>query len=260
MAIPVLAWCGGTLARWREEWDSFLRPRLESPWTFPFDMAFGILAPVLVLYLDLTLTWAMGPIEMLPLRPYSSLTAFACIAAFACWYPFRARNGWWQAIATGPLLCGAVYAGTAGILLFPFALIGCIALIGVLGFVPLITGFVFGRSTRLAWSRARSALAPGPAVGLALLAAALFGGLCLGTGRGVRVLEVRATAVLAGTRNGDRAAAERTLTLLRAFPGIDLRELRAAALQREHDVRPLSPRIVWERITGRNLDDLKNDD
>ena len=235
--------------------EGVLTQRLESPWALPFDMAFGVLAPVLVLHLDLTLDMLEGPPEVLPLRPYSSLTAYACMAALAAWYPFRARPGRWQAAAAGPLLCGAVLAGSVGVMLLPLSLLGTLVMgIGFLGLVPLLTAVVFARTAVRAWARAPESLPLGRAAGLLLLSAALFGGLCLAGGRGIRNLELHSAEVIAGERPGDAASAERTLGFLRVVPGVSLTDLRSRAWGSPTGPGGTRCRKAYERITGRPLD------
>ena len=55
----------------------------------------------------------------------------------------------WKIISpflAGTLLVGAVFSLVLGILLFPFALLGLLVVIGLLGFTPLLSCFVFARA------------------------------------------------------------------------------------------------------------------
>jgi hypothetical protein len=236
--------------------DAFLHPH-PSRWTVHFDMAFGIAAPALVLYLDqnlpVTQVFSQFPLELLPYRPFTPLLAAACMIALAAWYPFRERPGRGQAFAAGALACGAAYAGSVGAVLLPFALIGLLIHgIGLLGLVPLATAFVFARSVRRAWKAATVPAAPRLALALAGAVVVLLASL--GISRVVESAERRATAVVLGREAGDPASAERTLRLLRAFPGVGLRQLRRAAYKEMRSgAGERRARDAFQRVTGRDL-------
>ena len=223
--------------------DPILRPA--------YDVLFGIALPALVLTLDLRMEHLGQTVEMLPLRPWSSMGAFGCMAVLAAWLPLRRHPGWWQAAAAGAFLGGAVFAGTMGVVLFPFALIGTLFGIGILGFVPLVTCHVFWRASRESWIAARTRMSIAATLAVVLLSAALLGGALFGSGWLVRSVEGHAADVVAGVTRGDAAAAEGTLGGLRWFPGVGLSDLRRLGTDgsRPKAVQEKA-RAAFERISG----------
>lgn len=237
-------------------WDTLPVPRRDTRERIALDLLFGAAVPVALFHLELH--WLPGAAVgfengILPFRPYEPVTAFACVLALLAWYPCRKREAWWQAVAAGPLLVGAGLAFGIAVILAPLSILGTLAGgIGLLGFLPFVTAAVFAGAGFRAAGTARRILPAGPVLALALLAAGVFSGACLGTARVVRILEIRATEVLAGEREGDAAAAESRLQALYWFPGVNLHRLRRAGLA--GNPRSTSAGAAWVRLTGRPLD------
>ncbi|MCK6478754.1 MAG: hypothetical protein L6R43_01000 [Planctomycetes bacterium] len=243
---------------WRS-WRDLPLPVPDSNPPLSFDLLLGAAVPALLLHLDLHWlpTIAGGLLGdasgVLPFRPYTPILAFACIAALLAWLPFRRRGGWAHAVAAGPLLLGALFAGGTAVVLLPASLMGALVLgIGLLGLLPFLTAAVFAGAGLRALAHGRDRLGAGPALAMALLAACVLGGGCLAAGRLVRIAEFRATEVIAGERRGDPAAAERRLRLLHSFPGVDLRALlwKAREMGDDGDRRITPAGDAWRRITG----------
>ncbi len=246
--------------RLQKLWDTLPAPRRDTRSRIVFDLLFGAAVPVALFQLELhwlpDALWGMVELGVLPFRPYEPVAAFACVLALLAWYPLRRREGWWQAAAAGPLLLGAGLAFGIGAALAPLSAVGALMMgIGLLGFLPFLTAAVFADAGFRAIATARRHLPTGPVFALALLAAGVFSGACLGTARVVRIIEIRATEVLAGEREGDAAEAEARLRALHRFPGVDLDSLRRAGWETLPDGTARSPAAgeAWVRITGRPL-------
>ena len=75
------------------------------------------------------------------------LTESLILAAWILLRRWLTRSAAWFA---GPLLAGWFFAFAIALILFPFSLVGLVAIIGALGFSPWFTGFVFFRNWRMA--------------------------------------------------------------------------------------------------------------
>jgi hypothetical protein len=118
-----------------------------------FDVLFGIVLPVLCFIFD-PIVFRGNFFGGMPL--FGQLTflaysiAFIEILVLAVWLCGRERLGA-RAIAMGGfLLTGALISLLIGILILPLSLIGILFLIGILGFTPFVTAFVFWRNGRRA--------------------------------------------------------------------------------------------------------------
>jgi hypothetical protein len=116
-----------------------------------FSVLMGIVAPIVCLALqpvllpgDRFLLPGLGFINAYRLFGYGVIGLE--ILALSVWIAFGDRLGVWCGPLSGVLFAGALFAGGLGLVLLPFSLIGLLAIIGVLGFVPLFTARVFYRN------------------------------------------------------------------------------------------------------------------
>ena len=152
---------------WRRQFD-------DAPTTAQrrFDVTFGIVMPVLCFYFD-PVVFRGGFLNDNGLYPGVRFYAYTISAlemvALCAWLlgAGRARRG--PALLAGVLLAGAMFSFVVGVLILPYSVFGLIILIGVLGFVPFLTGLVYVRN---AWRAAGAAGRAG--AGLEGLAAAAF--------------------------------------------------------------------------------------
>jgi hypothetical protein len=77
------------------------------------------------------------------------------IIALAVWLALGSRAAEWCGVLAGIMLAGALFSLVIGIVLLPFSLFGLIFLIGVLGFTPFLTAFIYLRNARRALKAAR---------------------------------------------------------------------------------------------------------
>lgn len=117
-----------------------------TPGQLVFDFVFGIVMPVFCFYLDPGIVRAglFSPVGELSLFIYA-FSGLAIIALFV-WLVFGHRMGSLGTIFGGVLVAGAIVSTSIGVLILPLTLIGILVVIGLLGFVPFITGFVYLRN------------------------------------------------------------------------------------------------------------------
>jgi hypothetical protein len=117
-----------------------------------FDLVFGIALPVICLIADpFVFRTTFGS----PLLGNYALLAYTFIglqvSSLCVWLLFRRL----PALFTGILAAGATFSLCLGVVLFPFSLIGLMVAIGILGFSPFATSFVYWRNSIRARSEAR---------------------------------------------------------------------------------------------------------
>lgn len=132
-----------------EEHSGFWQRQLSASGTAPqlaFDILFGILMPLLCFYLDPGIL--NGGFRTAVSEASIFIYAFSAIAIFtlAIWLVFGYRLRATRAIFGGVLLAGSVCSFSIGIMILPLTLLGILFLIGLLGFVPFLTGFVYFRN------------------------------------------------------------------------------------------------------------------
>ena len=118
-----------------------------------FDVVFGILAPVVCVVADPIVFKTSGSLTT-PWISYAT-GAYVFIAleilTLSAWL-FIPRKGPLPTLAlAGPLLAGALASACLGLRMLPLSLIGLMVFIGILGFTPFVTGFVFLRNGLRAW-------------------------------------------------------------------------------------------------------------
>jgi hypothetical protein len=116
-----------------------------------FDVAFGIVLPLVCLYFD----------PFVFRHPFGEplLGAHLVVAAVAIGLGLLSLSTWllirWPpAFMAGLLAGGAIFASLLGVVLLPFSLLGLVVFIGILGFSPFVTAFVFWRNALHAYRQA----------------------------------------------------------------------------------------------------------
>ncbi len=114
-----------------------------------FDGIFGIVVPHLCFIFDpvvFTVHHLLGPSFLLPYKLPVYFMSLISMVALALWLyrgeKLRALSG----VLGGILLSGAACSLLIGALILPISLIGLIVLVGVLGFIPFVTAFVYLRN------------------------------------------------------------------------------------------------------------------
>lgn len=116
-----------------------------------FDWYFGVGLPIVCIAADpIVFRSSMGIRVNGPLVEYKIfcyvLSAVA-IMGMAAWLLWGSKLGELRPFLGGLFLVAAAASTFVGIILFPISLIGSLALIGLLGFTPLVSGFVFFRNS-----------------------------------------------------------------------------------------------------------------
>jgi len=122
----------------------------QTPGQVVFDVVFGILMPILCFYFDPgiirgTRSTTLGEFSIF-IYGFSGLA----ILTLSIWFVLGHRMRLLAAMFGGVLVAGAIISFSIGVLILPLTLIGILFVIGLLGFVPFITGFVYLRN----WLRA----------------------------------------------------------------------------------------------------------
>jgi hypothetical protein len=140
---------------WRRQFDE-----PPTPAQTIFDVIFGIAMPVLCFLLDPGIIKGQGdlPFVAFSLSHYSpfiySLTALA-IPTLGLWLGIGKRTRALGALISGVLLAGAMCSFFIGVAILPLSALALMAVIGALGFTPLVTGLVYLRNAirSNSWSR-----------------------------------------------------------------------------------------------------------
>ena len=111
-----------------------------------FDWTIGITLPILCLAADPVLFRPGGILYLEKSQAFVYLLIGAGIVTLALWLLASKYIKQMSRLVACILLLGAPCAFSIGIILFPFSVIGLKIIIGVLGFVPFFTGFVFLRN------------------------------------------------------------------------------------------------------------------
>ena len=123
-----------------------------------FDVLFGVIAPVLCFVFD-PIVFRNGFAGPSPLSDYQTFAYFFSglqIMLLCLWLITGPGLQFWNQAMGGVFLIGGVFCLTLGVVLAPISLIGLMFGIGIFGFTPLITAFVYLRNS----SRALRANSP----------------------------------------------------------------------------------------------------
>jgi hypothetical protein len=114
-----------------------------------FDTVFAVVLPILFLVLDPIVF--KGPRMLGPgyLEDYQLMAYLFCsleTGLFLTWRTFRLPLRRFSSVFGGVFFVGAIFSTVIGILILPLSLLGLMLVIGVLGFTPFVTAFVFLRN------------------------------------------------------------------------------------------------------------------
>jgi hypothetical protein len=186
---------------------AFMRRQFDAsptPEQTKFDIFFGVFFPVVCFILDPLVFKNFGGVGGGGLFADYQLFTYALAAfemtALGVWLFARGRLGEWAAAAGGVMLAGALFCFVLGVVLLPFSFLGLLLLIGALGFMPFLTGFVYLRNGVRAVRLARNPLSfRANFVGSLVVGAALAFGLPALAGAGVsRFVNSSVETLLAG--------------------------------------------------------------
>lgn len=143
-----------------------------------FDGIFGVILPILCFVADPVVfkNGIFGPPEFGRYQVLAYLVSTVEIAVFIVWRTFRKQLTTFSAPFGGVLLAGGLFSTAIGIAILPLSVLGLLFVIGVLGFIPFLTGFVYFRNG----VRAMKDQVNNSTFGFRFLTAALAGILVIG--------------------------------------------------------------------------------
>src|SRR5262245_24122976 len=114
-----------------------------------FDMIFGVHGPVICFLADPIVFKSM----LLPPALYPDYQFFVYLVTLlqvpflAMWLLYGTRFKSAGLIVGGALMAGALFSFFIGVMILPFSLLGLLWLIGIFGFTPFLTAFVYFRNS-----------------------------------------------------------------------------------------------------------------
>ncbi|HEX8130896.1 MAG TPA: hypothetical protein VF527_17480 [Pyrinomonadaceae bacterium] len=239
--------------------QGFLRRQLQAEATLSqliFDVTVGMILPVLCLVFD-PLVFRSGGLFGAPLFGGYQFFAYGLIAieivALGVWLAAGKRAGEWCGVLGGAMLAGAFFSACIGMLLLPFSVIGLALGIGVLGFTPFVTAFIYWRNARRALKAASAQMSRAAlCVTLALGAAVPFGAPLFAHWRIQRMIERSLPEVLGG--DGARAAAAvRRLSYVSPFVTGEFDEMVSAYGRETDPARKERLARMYREMTGADI-------
>lgn len=129
---------------------------------YTFDLLFGAILPIICLAADPIVFYA-GPLREAMLADYA-LFAYVLtgvqILTLTTGFVMGGRLGGAGPWLAGTLATGAIFAGVLGVAILPLSMIGLLLVIGILGFTPFLTSFVFLRNAVRAYAKTRPQMRP----------------------------------------------------------------------------------------------------
>jgi len=139
-----------------------------------FDVIFGVVLPIFFLVID-PIVFQGGIFGEQPILGRFQMFAYLfCglqIGVFLCWRTMARHLAPAAGLIGGILLAGALFSFIVGVLMLPLSLFALIVLIGIVGFTPFLTAFVYLRTG----IRAMKAQERNPIFGSRFLLATLTG-------------------------------------------------------------------------------------
>ncbi|HEV7396173.1 MAG TPA: hypothetical protein VGN86_06650 [Pyrinomonadaceae bacterium] len=225
-----------------------------------FDVTFGILAPVLCFVLDPIAFQGSNSVLGAPLfekyQTFAYLFSGIQIIVLIIWL-------WWgverargiNSFLGGIMFAGGLFCSLLGLMLAPFSLMGLVVVIGVLGFTPFVTGFVYFRNAYRALEREAARAVPGRAVSSLLLGCVLSFTLSHAVSKGVeRKVDYSVDQILYGNDPQALAAARnvRSYSFLMSYRlNRIVDEYRKESTEQYRKERLAK---FYEEATGENLD------
>lgn len=123
-----------------------------------FDWTFGVVLPIICFVFDPTVFKGSvlgGTAELGFAKPFAYILSFSLIMAMSAWMIWGEKLKWLNAFLAGLFTVGAGISFIIGVILSPLSLLGLIIFIGILGFTPLFTAFVYFRSAFRAFQSAK---------------------------------------------------------------------------------------------------------
>ena len=115
-----------------------------------FDVVFGVVGPIACFIADPVIFKSgmigLGEPFLGRYQLFAYLTSAIAIAMLIAWLSLYEQVASISAFVSGILFAGSVFSTVVGILILPLTLIGSMFLIGIVGFTPFFTAFVYVRN------------------------------------------------------------------------------------------------------------------
>ncbi len=126
-----------------------------------FDVVFGGIAPILCLFFDpIVFTGSKADFIDSYLAPYHVFFYLAISLGsifYLVWLAYGHKlDSKWCSYFSAILFLGGIFAFILGVVMLPFSLIGLVIVIGVFGFIPFLTSFVYLRNGVRAFRQSKS--------------------------------------------------------------------------------------------------------
>ena len=221
-----------------------------------FDITIGMVLPILCLVFDPIVFRASGFGR--PLAADFQLFAYTLIAieivALGVWLALGKRAAEWCGVLGGMMRAGALFSAVVGVILLPFSILGLMFFIGIFGFTPFLTAFIYWRNSRRALACAGAQMPRAALYVTLLLGATLsFGAPSFIHWRAGKLVERSLAEVLEGDDARANAAAHK-LRLVGWFASGQTDQL-AWAYGRETDpARKARLARAYREITGGDIE------
>jgi len=235
-------------------WRRQFAPEITIPQII-FDIAFGAVGPVLCFVFDpIVFRRGIGAAPLFPdYQIFTYLFSAVQIAVLFSWLIFRPRNELTGSIIGGALTSGALFCLTTACILAPFSLLGLMFGIGIFGFTPFVTAFVYLRNA----FRAAGFRATRPkAATLSMLAISVLLAVVLPLLLSLEIRSVITTAVNEVVHGNPRQAdfAAHRLIPLRFFAESEMNEIVNAYLAEQDPERRERLKVLYHQITGEDIE------
>jgi len=220
-----------------------------------FDVAFGLVAPVLCFFFDPTIFKGglIGPPILQPYQLFAYAVTSLELTLLAVSMIFGSRLGAWSRVIGGALLSGSVFSAVIGVAILPYSIMGLMVAIGLLGFIPFVTAFVYLRVGWRALKREQKTPAGSMVVGL-LLGVVLSLGL---PGLVSLYISNSASHSVDAILHGDPKQAQNAVGHLRWLPFVPQQDLEPIVQAYENEQDPERKEILknsYQALTGEDLE------
>lgn len=112
-------------------------------------MCFGVLGPIICVIVDPTVFHPSGgePGELGAIQAFAFGMIGYEILLMSVWLLIPIRRAFWQSFVASSFAIGAIFACGIGVRLLPLSLLGVLFGLGILGFIPFVTAFVYLRQS-----------------------------------------------------------------------------------------------------------------
>jgi hypothetical protein len=237
----------------------FWERQFTAPVTRPqivFDVAFGVVAPILCFVFDpiVLKSWFPGP----PLFPDYQIIAYLFsglqIILLGFWLLTGPSHHILNSFMGGMLFAGAVFCLIAGLVLAPFSLIGLALAIGAFGFTPFLTGLVYLRNSVRAMGAGNDDPVSLKGAMVSLSGIVLVTALCFLLSVQIHVVVSRAVIEIVEGDSQQAMFAAHRLMPLRFFIGGELDKVVYAYTETSDEKRKELLKSCYREITGDSIE------